>query len=201
MPIIGDIASTTSGIDSATPIHSRRVRSRNSESSASPVPATGTSAMPHLGQLPGCGLRISGCMGQVYSAARGVGLEYRYQRHAALRATARCVTHDLRVHRAGVTGAAASCAAAGGVDPASMIVSVRFVRTVHVCLHVGPSESCVGFGRCEPCWPRCTGSNKYCRRTPPQHRRAPDPPSCRKRGLCSASQMPQCRARHIARYL
>jgi hypothetical protein len=25
--------------------------------------------MPHLGQLPGCGLRTSGCIGQVYSAA------------------------------------------------------------------------------------------------------------------------------------
>ena len=65
MPIIGDIASTTSGIDSATPIHSRRVRSRNSESSASPVPAIGTSAMPQIGQSPGASRTISGCIGQV----------------------------------------------------------------------------------------------------------------------------------------
>ena len=27
--------------------------------------------MPHFGQLPGRSLRISGCIGQVYSAARG----------------------------------------------------------------------------------------------------------------------------------
>src|SRR5688572_25887339 len=46
--------------------------SRSSESSSS-APATGTSAMPHFGQLPGFGLCTSGCVGDVYSAAVGAG--------------------------------------------------------------------------------------------------------------------------------
>jgi len=33
------------------------------------VQAAGTKVMPHLGQLPGCGLRTSGCIGQVYWVA------------------------------------------------------------------------------------------------------------------------------------
>jgi len=38
--------------------------------------ATGIKVIPHLGQLPGCGLRTSGCIGQVYwvaLAATGFG--------------------------------------------------------------------------------------------------------------------------------
>ncbi len=45
----------------------RRVKSRNSglSSSASSVGSIGSSVMPHLGQLPGIGCWISGCIGQV----------------------------------------------------------------------------------------------------------------------------------------
>ena len=45
----------------------RRVISRSSESSSSASTVRGSSAMPHLGQLPGWSWTISGCMGQVYS--------------------------------------------------------------------------------------------------------------------------------------
>src|SRR5512145_3208054 len=62
------MASITSGMDNAVPIQNRRVRSRSSESSAAPVPAIGTRAIPHLGQEPGPSRTISGCMGQVYCA-------------------------------------------------------------------------------------------------------------------------------------
>lgn len=60
MPIMGDMASTTNGIDSATPTQKRRVRSRNSVSSST-APPTGTRAMPHFGQSPGLSLTTSGC--------------------------------------------------------------------------------------------------------------------------------------------
>ena len=68
MPIIGAMARSTSGTESTTPIQNRRVRSRSSLSSASPVPAIGTSAMPQIGQLPGASRTICGCIGQVYWA-------------------------------------------------------------------------------------------------------------------------------------
>src|SRR6266545_2578500 len=61
------MAITASGAVSTALTQKRRVMLRSSESS-SIAPATGTSAMPHFGQLPGLGLRISGCIGQVYSA-------------------------------------------------------------------------------------------------------------------------------------
>ncbi len=64
------MAITASGAVSTALTQKRRVMLRSSESS-SIAPATGTSAMPHFGQLPGLGLRISGCIGQVYSAATG----------------------------------------------------------------------------------------------------------------------------------
>ncbi|CAM5530249.1 hypothetical protein SSTU70S_02858 [Stutzerimonas stutzeri] len=47
----------------------RREKSRSSGFSCSSSSGiTGSSAMPHLGQVPGPIWRISGCMGQVYSA-------------------------------------------------------------------------------------------------------------------------------------
>ncbi len=66
------MAITASGAVSTALTQKRRVMLRSSESSSF-VPATGTSVMPHLGQLPGLGLRTSGCIGQVYSVAALAG--------------------------------------------------------------------------------------------------------------------------------
>jgi hypothetical protein len=67
-PTIGAMARITSGSESPVPTQKRRVRSRSSLSSASPVPAIGTSAMPQIGQLPGASRTICGCIGHVYLA-------------------------------------------------------------------------------------------------------------------------------------
>src|SRR6185503_11288853 len=88
---------TTSGIDRAAPNHSRRVRSFSSVSSAAPVPAIGTSAMPHLGHEPGPTCKISGCIGQVYWAPlTGAGVVAvpdfaRYFAGSALNVSRQCV--------------------------------------------------------------------------------------------------------------
>jgi hypothetical protein len=46
---------------------------------SSAVTVTGSSAMPQIGQAPGPGCRISGCIGQVYSttwpSAGGAGVD------------------------------------------------------------------------------------------------------------------------------
>src|SRR6058998_817055 len=73
-PSIGAIATSSNGALSTALTQRRRVRSRSSALSSS-APATGTRAMPHLGQDPGALRTISGCIGQVYSAAcAGSGL-------------------------------------------------------------------------------------------------------------------------------
>ena len=60
------MSSTTTGTVSAAPIHSRRVMSTSSSFGPwSSVGASGSSAMPQIGQLPGPVWRTSGCMGQV----------------------------------------------------------------------------------------------------------------------------------------
>ena len=70
------IAITSSGAVSARLIQKRRVMSRSSGlSSSCAVTVRGSSAMPQIGQLPGPGRTISGCIGQVYStrvAATGI---------------------------------------------------------------------------------------------------------------------------------
>ena len=62
------IARMNRGAVSARLIQKRRVMSRSSGFS-SPVAVTvrGSRAMPQIGQLPGLGRTISGCIGQVYS--------------------------------------------------------------------------------------------------------------------------------------
>ncbi len=74
--IIGNMASASNGMPSMTLHKRRRVMSRSSGLSSSPeVTVRGSSAMPQMGQKPGCGRTISGCMGQVHSvrvAATGV---------------------------------------------------------------------------------------------------------------------------------
>ena len=55
-------------MDSATPTQNRRVMSASSGlGPVSAVTVTGSSAIPQIGQEPGPGRRISGCIGQVYS--------------------------------------------------------------------------------------------------------------------------------------
>ena len=64
----------TSGTVKSAASQNRRVMSRSSSlSSSSPVAAIGSSAMPHLGQLPGSSRTISGCIGQVHFVAAGAG--------------------------------------------------------------------------------------------------------------------------------
>src|SRR3989442_5617126 len=73
-PSIGAIGMSSNGALSTALTQRRRVRSRSSALSSS-APATGTRAMPHLGQDPGALRTISGCIGQVDSAAcAGSGL-------------------------------------------------------------------------------------------------------------------------------
>ena len=57
---------TTTGTDSATAAHSRRVMSTSSWLGPwSSVISSGSSAMPQIGQEPGPSWRISGCIGHV----------------------------------------------------------------------------------------------------------------------------------------
>jgi len=55
------------GMASAVPTQKRRLMSRNSALSSSAATVRGSSAMPHLGQVPGWSCTTSGCIGQVYS--------------------------------------------------------------------------------------------------------------------------------------
>ena len=61
------IASTKTGNASARPIQKRRLISINSWFLSSTAILRDSSAMPHLGQLPGWSCTTSGCIGQVYS--------------------------------------------------------------------------------------------------------------------------------------
>ena len=55
-------------MDRATPTQNRRVMSASSGlGPVSAVTVTGSSAIPQIGQEPGPGRRISGCIGQVHS--------------------------------------------------------------------------------------------------------------------------------------
>ena len=58
------MSKATTGAARTAEIHRRRVMAIRSPSSASP-PASGSSAMPQIGQCPGPCWRISGCIGQV----------------------------------------------------------------------------------------------------------------------------------------
>src|SRR5262245_19334167 len=73
------IVTRTTGAPRTTPIQKRRVMSTSSGSGLSVRSGTrGSSAMPQIGQAPGPGRTISGCMGQVYSIeVRGAGCEVR----------------------------------------------------------------------------------------------------------------------------
>src|SRR5579862_8308255 len=63
-----DIPSTTTGAASATLIQNRRVIETSSGfTSSSIVTVRGSSAMPQIGQEPGPGRTMRGCIGQVYS--------------------------------------------------------------------------------------------------------------------------------------
>ena len=62
------IAIASNGTVSPALSQKRRVISRNSGfSSSAAVTVRGSSAIPQIGQLPGPGRTISGCIGQVYS--------------------------------------------------------------------------------------------------------------------------------------
>jgi len=65
------IAMMNSGPVKATATENRRDMSRSSASlvSCPGENALGSSAMPQIGQPPGCGRTTSGCMGQVHSMA------------------------------------------------------------------------------------------------------------------------------------
>ena len=68
------MSSRNTGAVSTSPIQKRRVMSASSGSG--PIAAagsSGSSAMPQIGQAPGPSRRISGCIGQVYSAPSGGG--------------------------------------------------------------------------------------------------------------------------------
>ena len=65
--IISPIESASTGIVSTRLIQNRRVMSTSSGfGPSSAANSTGSSAMPHFGQLPGPSWRISGCIGHVY---------------------------------------------------------------------------------------------------------------------------------------
>ncbi len=66
-PTIGNMASRNTGIVNTSATQNRRVMSRSSESSCSaPATATfGSNAIPQIGQAPGAGRSICGCIGQV----------------------------------------------------------------------------------------------------------------------------------------
>ena len=54
-----------------TLVQNRRVMPRSSAFSSTPVSVRGSSAIPQIGQLPGAGRTICGCIGQTYSIVRG----------------------------------------------------------------------------------------------------------------------------------
>jgi hypothetical protein len=67
------IAKAKSGTDSPTHIQNRRVMSRSSGlAAAPPTGVIGSRAMPQIGQLPGAGRWICGCIGQVHSSPAAV---------------------------------------------------------------------------------------------------------------------------------
>src|SRR5215813_14875763 len=66
--IMSDMARRAIGTLSTTPTQNRRVMSTNSGLAASSkVTVRGSRAMPHMGQKPGAGRTISGCIGHTYS--------------------------------------------------------------------------------------------------------------------------------------
>ena len=66
--IMSDMARKKIGVASTREIQNRRVMSTSSGlTSSSKVTVRGSNAMPHIGQKPGSGRTISGCMGQTYS--------------------------------------------------------------------------------------------------------------------------------------
>ncbi len=69
------IVTTRSGAASTTLTQKRRVMLTSSGFSGSgpATGATGSSAMPQIGQSPGPSFTISGCIGQVYFAPAGAG--------------------------------------------------------------------------------------------------------------------------------
>src|SRR6516162_6378426 len=65
---MSDMARKKIGVVSTTEIQNRRVMSTSSGLvSSCKVTILGSSAMPQIGQEPGSGRTISGCMGQTYS--------------------------------------------------------------------------------------------------------------------------------------
>ena len=60
------MAMTKTGSARTRPIQKRRLMSRSSALSSSASAATGSRAIPQMGQSPGSSRTISGCMGQVY---------------------------------------------------------------------------------------------------------------------------------------
>ena len=70
--IRSDMAIARSGTVRASPTQSRRVMSRSSGfTSSASVTIRGSSAMPQIGQAPGPGRTISGCIGQTHSVRVG----------------------------------------------------------------------------------------------------------------------------------
>ena len=73
------MATVTTGTVRASPTQNRRVMSRSSGlASSSSVTVLGSRAMPQIGQAPGAGRTISGCIGQTHSvrvvgASRSIG--------------------------------------------------------------------------------------------------------------------------------
>src|SRR5216683_194450 len=66
--IMRDMSIRTSGIASAVLIQKRRVISASSgDACSSALTTRGSSVMPQIGQLPGVGRTICGCIGQTYS--------------------------------------------------------------------------------------------------------------------------------------
>ena len=59
------IANTSTGTDRTSATQNRRDMSASSGFSSPATGITGSSAIPQMGQWPGRGCRISGCMGQV----------------------------------------------------------------------------------------------------------------------------------------
>src|SRR4029077_3891198 len=109
---MSDMAIASKGAVGARLTQKRRVMSRNSGFSSSwAVAVRGSSAMPQMGQLPGPGRTISGCMGQVYStrvAADGIsGSRAMPQRGHALGSVARTTGHMGQTYAVFFSGAAA----------------------------------------------------------------------------------------------
>ena len=69
-----NIASTNTASDSGKVHQKRRLKSRSSGlPSSSRLGISGSSAMPQIGQVPGPGWRISGCIGQMWIAPASAG--------------------------------------------------------------------------------------------------------------------------------